>query len=114
MAIFPKGRKIDIFPKELTHGFGLKMVIFQLFFLGNIFQENVFYDILERKSASLAIKKQEIHKVEKLTFFQRGYPMILVQKWAYFLLFYRNIGQENVFYFVLEKKKASLSYKKRS
>ena len=44
-----KSRKIDIFPKWLTHGFGPKMAIFQFFF-GNIGQENVFYDILERKT----------------------------------------------------------------
>ena len=55
-----------IFPKDLTHGFGSKMAIFQLFFLGNIGQENVFYDIVERK------KKQEVQKVEKLTFLQWG------------------------------------------
>ena len=56
-------------------GFVQKWPFFQLFlFLGNIGQENVFYDILEEKSA------QEAQKVEKLTFFQRGYPMILVQK----------------------------------
>ena len=39
-----------IFPKGLTYGLGPKMVIFQTFvFLGNIGQENVFYDILEPK-----------------------------------------------------------------
>ena len=27
-----KGRKIDIFPKGLTHGFGLKMAIYPTFF----------------------------------------------------------------------------------
>ena len=32
----------------LIHGFGPKMAIFPTFFLGNIAQENVFYDILER------------------------------------------------------------------
>ena len=37
-----KSRKIDIFPNGLTHGFGLKMAIFPIFFLGNIPQENVF------------------------------------------------------------------------
>ena len=44
----------------------------QLFFLGQIGQENVFYEILERKNAFLGYKKQEVQKVEKLTFFQRG------------------------------------------
>ena len=57
-----KGQKIDIFPKELAHGFGPKMAIFELFILGNIFQENVFYDILERKNASLAIKNKKFIK----------------------------------------------------
>ena len=40
--------KIDIFAKGLSDGFGPKMAIFPTFFLGNIAQENVFYDILER------------------------------------------------------------------
>ena len=44
-----KSPKIDIFPNALTHGFAEKMAIFPTFFLGNIGQENVFYDILERK-----------------------------------------------------------------
>ena len=48
-----KSQKIDIFKKGLTHGFGAKMVIFPSFFLGNIGQKNVFYDILERKNAFL-------------------------------------------------------------
>ena len=42
-------RKIVIFSKGLTDGFGPKKAIFPNFFLGNIGQENVFYDILERK-----------------------------------------------------------------
>ena len=31
-----KSRKIEIFPKGLTHGFGQKMAIFPTFFLANI------------------------------------------------------------------------------
>ena len=33
---------------------------FQLFFLGNIGQENVFYDILKPKNAFLGCKKQDV------------------------------------------------------
>ena len=36
-----------------------KWRFFQLFFLGNIGQENVFYDILERKNAFLGYKKKK-------------------------------------------------------
>ena len=49
-----KTQTIDIFPQGLIHGFGPKMAIFPtFFFLGNIRQANVFYDILERKNAFL-------------------------------------------------------------
>ena len=66
-----------------------------------------FYDILERKNAFLGYKKKEVQKVEILTFFQRGYPMVLVLKWPFFLLFFLgNIGYENVYYDILERKSA--------
>ena len=54
-----KSQKIDISPKGLTHSFGPKLAIFPTFFLGNISQENVFYDILERKKAFLGYKKKK-------------------------------------------------------
>ena len=58
-----KSRKIDIFPKGLTHGFGPKMAIFPtFFFLGNIAYENVFYDILERQNAFLGYKNKKSKK----------------------------------------------------
>ena len=57
-----KSRKIDIFPNGLTHGFGPKMAIFPTFFLGNIGQENVFYDILERENAFLGYKNKKFKK----------------------------------------------------
>ena len=57
-----KRRKIDIFQKGLTHGFGPKIAIFPNFFLGIIRQENVFYDFLERKNAFLGYKNQKFKK----------------------------------------------------
>ena len=57
-----KSKKIDIFPKRLTRGFGPKMAIFPTTFLGNIGQENVFYDILERKNAFLGHKNKKFKK----------------------------------------------------
>ena len=64
-----KQSKIHLIPRGLTHGFGPLIAFFKLFFLGNIGQENVFHDILERKNAFLGYKKAEVEKVEKLTFF---------------------------------------------
>ena len=121
-----------------------KCPFFELFFLANIGQENVFDDILEQKNCFLGYKnkkfnksknwhfskgvnswfwskngdfsnffffsqyrpgkrllwysrkkkvflrykKQEVHKVEKLRFFQGGWGMVLVQKCPFFPLFF--------------------------
>ena len=42
-----------------------KWPVFQLFFLGNIGKENVFYDIPERKNAFLGYKNEKLKKSEK-------------------------------------------------
>ena len=47
-----------------------KWPFFQLFFLGNIGQENVFYDILEPENAFLGFKNKKFKKSKKLTFLQ--------------------------------------------
>ena len=65
-------QNIDIFPKGLTHGFGPKIAIFPTFFLPNIRQKNVYYDIPERKKALLGYKKNKFKKSKKMTFFRTG------------------------------------------
>ena len=58
-----KSRKIDIFPKGLSHGFGPKIPLFPtVFWGGNRGQENVFYDILHRKHALVAYKNKKFKK----------------------------------------------------
>ena len=60
-----KKSEMAIFPKGVTLGFGLKMAIFPtFFFLGNIGQENVFYDILERKNAFLGYRNMNFKKLK--------------------------------------------------
>ena len=69
---------------------------FQLFFLGNIGHQNVFYDILERKNAFLGSKNQSL-KSPKINIFPKGLTHGLVQKWPFFHLFVLdNTGQKNV------------------
>ena len=48
-----------------------KWPVIQLFFLGNIGQENVFLQYSRTKKRLSRPLKQEIQKVEKLRFFQR-------------------------------------------
>ena len=45
-----------------------KWPFYQLFFIGNIGQENVFYDIQERKNAFLGYKNNKFKNLQKLTF----------------------------------------------
>ena len=45
-----------------------KWTIYQLFFLNNIGQENVFYDILERKNLFLGYKNKKFKKSENWHF----------------------------------------------
>ena len=61
-----------IFAKGLTHGFGPKLAIFPCFFLGKIGQENVFYDILEWKNASLGYKNKKFKKLKNWDFSSGG------------------------------------------
>ena len=76
---------------------------FNFFFLGNIGHENVFYDILEGKDAFLGLKNKKFKK-SKNCHFAKG-----VSSWFWCkkchcsnFFFLGNIGQENVFYDILE------------
>ena len=69
---FKKSKKIDIFPKGLTHGFGIKIGIFRTFFLKQSRPwKCFFYDILVRKSASLGFKNTKFKK-SKISHFSKG------------------------------------------
>ena len=91
-----------------------KWPFLQLFFLGNIGQENVFYDILEEKKACLSYKYKKF-KESKNWHFSKGVNQWFWSKSGHFsnFLFLGNIGQENVFYDILEGKNAFLSYKNK-
>ena len=51
-----------------------KWPIFQLFFLANIGQENVFYDILDRKNAFVDCKNKKLKKLRNWHFWKRVNP----------------------------------------
>ena len=62
------------FSKGVTHGFGLKMTIFQLFFLDNMGQKNVIYVIVDRKSASVGYKNKKFKKSKNWHFSKEVNP----------------------------------------
>ena len=63
------------------------MAIFPTFILGNIGQENVIYDILERKNAFLGFKNKKAKK-SKNWHFSKEVNMVLLHKWPFFQLFF--------------------------
>ena len=108
-----KSQKIDIFPKGLSHGFCPKMAIFPTFKGEAILARKMSFTIFQNEKTPFQAIKKNVRKVKKLTFFQRGYTMVLVQKCPFFQLFLGNIGQENVFYDILERQNAILGYKNK-
>ena len=83
-------------------------------FLGNIGQENVFYDILEQKNAFLGYKNKKFKKW-KNWHFSKGVKPWFWSKNGHFsnFFFLGNIGQENVFNDILERKNTFPCYKNK-
>ena len=93
-----------------------KWPCFTIFFLGNISQENVFYDILERKNAFLGYKNKKFKK-SKNSHFSKGVNPWFLSKNGHFSSFFFylwNIGQENVIYDILKRENAFLGYKNKT
>ena len=78
---------------------------FPLFIKDSIGQENVFYDILERKNAFLGYKHTKLKK-SKIFDFSKGVSPRFWPKIGHFSIsfFKDNIKQENVFYDLLQRK----------
>ena len=87
---------------------------FNFFFLGNIGQANVFSDILERKNAFRGYRNKKLKKSKNWHFSKRVNPWFLSKNGHFSNFFFLgNIGQENVFYDILERKNAFLGYKNK-
>ena len=91
-----------------------KWPLFKLFFLGNIGQENVFYDIVERKNYFLGYKNKKFKNSKNWDFFKGVNPwfcpkMAIIP--TFFLM--RYISEENVFYDILDRKNDFLGYKNK-
>ena len=100
------------FSKGLNPWLWCKNGQFSTFFLGNIGQENVFYDILKRENAFLGYKNDKFKK-SKNRHFSIGLTHGFGPKMAIFppFFFLGNIRQQNVFYDILERENFILGYK---
>ena len=76
-----------------------------LFLLGNTGKENVFYDIVKRRNRFLGYKNKKFKKSKNWHFFKGVNPWFRYKNNHFSKLFFLgNIGQENVFYDILEIK----------
>ena len=84
------------------------------FFLGIIVQENVFYNILEPKNTFLGYKNTKFKKSKNWHFSKRVNPWFWSKNsYVFNFFFLGNIGQEHVFYDIIEAKNTFLGYKKK-
>ena len=83
-------------------------------FLGNTGQENVFYDILERRNAFLGYKNRKFKSLKKWHFSKGVIPWFWSENGNFSnFFFFCNVGQESVFYGILERKNAFLGDKNK-
>ena len=87
------------------------MAVFPTFFLGNLGQENVFYDIIEQKNAFLGYKNNKFKKFKNWHFCKGVNPWFCSKNGHFSNSFFLvNIGHENVFYDILDRKNALIGY----
>ena len=83
----------------------------QLSFLGNIGQENVFYDILEGKNASLGYKNKKFKKSKDWHFFQGDNPWFCSKNGHFSNFFFRQYRPGKCLYDIPKQKNAFLGFK---
>ena len=96
-----KKSKNSPFSKGVNPWFWSKNCHFSnMFFLGYISQENIFYDIPKRKNTFLGYRNKKFKKSKEWHFSQRDNPWFWSKNgdFSNFFFFLGNIGQENVFY----------------
>ena len=109
-----KAKKIEIFPKGLTHGFGQKMVIFPCLFFLPIQARKMCFTIFQNKKTPFQDITTTRSKSRKIEIFPKGVKPSFWSKNGHFSMsfFLRNISQENLFYNILKRKIALLAHKK--
>ena len=83
-TINSKRKKVDIFPKGLTHGFGPKMVNFPIFFFLAIQARKISFTIFQHEKTPFQTIKTRSSKSRKIDIFYK----VLVKKWSIFHLFF--------------------------
>ena len=85
------------------------------FFVGNMGQENVLYIILEQKNAYVRQKNKKFKKSKIWHFYKGVNPWVWSKNGHFFnFILLGSVGQEDMFYVILERKNAFLGYKNKN
>ena len=100
----PNSRKIDIFIKGLTNGFGPKMAIFSTLFFQAIYARKISFMIFQNDQTPFQAIKTRSPKSGKIDFFPNGLthgfgPKITICP----TFFFRQYRPENISYDILER-----------
>ena len=104
-----KSRKIDIFPKRLTHGFGPKMAIFPNFFFQAIQARKMSFMIFQNEKTPFQAIKTRSSKTRKIDIFPKGLTHGFGAKMAIFPTFVFEEIQARKYLLRYSKKKKRLS-----
>ena len=90
-------------------------VVPKFFFLGKLGKENVFYDILERKTAFLRYKNNKFKKSKNKQFSKGVNPLFWSKKRPFFRpLFFSDIRPKKMFFTIFQKEKTPVYAVKRT
>ena len=102
-----------MFPKGLHDGFGPKMTIFPTSFLRLNRAGKWVWRYSTTKNVFLGYKNKKFKKPKIWRFFKGVNPWFLSKNGHFSTFFLGNIGQESVFYDILERKDGFLGYKNK-
>ena len=83
-----------------------KWPFFQLFFLGNIGQENVFYEILEQKNTCLSYKNKKFKNSKNSNFFKRVNLWCWSKNGYFFKFLFQAIQARKMSFTIIQNEKA--------
>ena len=100
-----KKSKMAIFPKELTHGFGLKMAIFRTFFLQAIQARKMSFMIFQNLKSPFQVIKTRSSKSQKMAIFPKGLTLGFGLKMAIFLNYFKAIQTRKMSFTIFQNEK---------
>ena len=107
-------RKMDIFFKGVNPCFWSKNGHFSNFFFSAIQARKMSFTIFQIEKTRFQAIKTKCSKSHKIDIFQRGLPMLLVQRWPFFQLFFQAILVRKMYFTLFQNEQTPFqAFKKK-